>query len=122
MLLGSKVKLEAGTLNEEWVQVYHGSINHATQIQTFGLDPSRLPTWVMRDHAAAQNAINLAIRADRGQDLGIIEARIPKADFNAVLASSERLYSGFNGALPSSSEIVLRTPEQAALFNRHIVR
>ncbi len=109
-------------LSEEWVQVYHGSINDAARIQAFGLDLSRLPTWVTRDLAAAQNAINLAIRVGRGRDLGIIEARIPKADFDAVLASSERLYSGFNGALSGSSEIVLRTPEQAALFNQHIVR
>ncbi len=107
---------------QEQVRVYHGSVNDATRIQAAGLDPSRLPTWVTRDLAAARNAINLAIRADRGQDLGIIEARVPKAEFDAVLASGERLYSGFNGTLPGSSEIVLRTPEQAALFNQHIVR
>ena len=109
-------------LNQEQVKVYHGSINDATRIQAFGLDPFRLPTWVTRDFAAARNAIDLTIRADRGQDSGIIEARIPRADFDAVLAASERSYSGFNSTLPSSLEIVLRTPEQAALFSRHIVR
>lgn len=109
-------------LDQEQVNVYHGSINDATHIQAFGLDPSRLPTWVTRDLAAARNAINLTIRADRGQDLGIIEAGVPKADFDAVLASSERPYPGFNATLTGSSEIVLRTPEQAALFNQHIVR
>ncbi len=112
----------AGKLVENWVHLYHGSINDAAYIQAHGFDPARLPTWVTRDLAAARNAINLAIRADRGQDLGIIEARVPEADFNAVLASSERPYPGFNGTMPGSSEIVLRTPEQAALFNRHIVR
>lgn len=108
--------------SEEWVQVYHGSINDATQIQAFGLNLSRLLTWVTRDLAAARNAINLTIRADRGRDLGIIEARIPRADFGAIMAPSERPYPGFNRASPGSSEIVLRTPEQVALFNRCIVR
>lgn len=122
MFLGSKFGAEAGTLSQEQVRVYHGSINDATHIQALGLDPLRLPTWVTRDLAAAQNAINMAIRVGRGRDLGIIESRIPKVDFDAVLASGERFYSGFNSTLPGSSEIVLRTPEQAALFNQHIVR
>ncbi len=122
MFLGNKFGAEAGTLNQEQVRVYHGSINDATRVQALGLDPSRLPTWVTRDLAAARNAINLAIRVGRGRDLGIIEARVPKADFNAVLAPNERTYPGFNGTLPGSSEIVLRTSEQAFLFNFHTVR
>ena len=112
----------AGKLVENWVHVYRGSINDATHIQALGLDPSRLPTWITQNLAAARNAINLFIRIDRGQDRGIIEARIPKADFDAVFAPSERFYSGFNGTLYGSSEIVLRTLEQVALFNQYIVR
>ena len=107
---------------QEWVRVYHGSIDNVSIIRAAGLDPLRLPAWVTRDLAAARNAINPVDRADRVTDSGIIEARRPKAEFEAVLASSERGYSGFNGSLPGSSGIVLRTSAQAALFNRHIVR
>ena len=107
---------------QEWVRVYHGSINNASVIRAAGLDPLRLPTWITRDFAAARNAINPLVRADHVTASGIIEAKIPKTDFDAVLAFSERFYSGFNGTLPGSSEIVLRIPEQVALFNQHIVR
>lgn len=101
--------------------MYHGSINDASQIRADGLDAARLPTWITRDFAAARNAIDPHIRVDRIGDAGIIEAQIPKAEFEAVLAPSERSYSGFNSALLDSSEIVVRTPEQAALFNQYIV-
>ena len=96
--------------------MYHGSINDASQIHANGLDTLRLPTWITRDFAAAHNATDPRIRADRISDTGIIEALIPKAEFEAVLAPNERKYSGFNSVLPGSSEIVVRTPEQAALF------
>jgi len=59
---------------------------------------------------------------DRISDSGIIEAQIPRAEFEAILAQNERTYSGFNSVLPGSSEIVIRTPEQAALFNQYVVR
>ncbi len=114
--------MEAGKLAEEWVRVYHGSINDASQIRANGLDALRLPAWITRDFAAARNAIDPRIRADRITDTAVIEALIPKAEFEALLAPNEREYSGFNSVLPGSSEIVVRTPEQAALFNRHIVR
>ncbi len=102
--------------------MYHGSINDASQIRASGLDTARLPTWVTRDFGAARNAIDPYVRADRITDAGIIEAQIPRAEFETILAPNERAYSGFNSALPGSSEIVVRTPEQAALFNRHIIR
>ncbi len=112
----------AGTLDEEWVTVYHGSIHDASRIQAHGLDVSRLPTWISRDLTATQNAIDPAIRVDRMRDWGIIEARIPQSEFERVFAPSERAYSGFNSLLWASSEIVLRTPEQIAVLNRYIVR
>ena len=93
---------QAGKPVQEWVRVYHGSINNASVIRAGGLDP--------------------LVRADRITDSGIVEAQIPKAEFDAVLSPNERVYYGFNGSLPGSSEIVLRTSAQAALFNRHIVR
>lgn len=102
--------------------MYHGSINDASQIRANGLDAARLPTWITRDFAAARNAIDPRIRADRITDAGVIEAWIPKSEFETLLAPNERAYAGFNSALPGSSEIVVRTPEQAALFNGHIVR
>ena len=114
--------MKAGKPVQEWVRVYHGSINDTSRIRALGLDVSRLPIWITRDFAMAQNAIDPFIRADRITDSGIIEAQIPKAEFETVLAVSERMYSGFSGILPGSSEIVLRMPAQAALFNRHIVK
>ena len=112
----------AGTLAEEWVSVYHGGISDASRIRANGLDALRLPSWITRDLAAARKAIDPYIRVDRVSDSGIIEPRIPRAEFEAVLEQNERTYSGFNSVLPGSSEIVVRTPEQAMLFNRHIVR
>jgi len=117
--------VEAGKLAVEaveWVRVYHGSINDASQIRASGLDAARLPTWITRDFAAARNAVDPRVRADQVTDAGIIEARIPRAEFEMVLGPNERAYSGFNSILPGFSEIVVRTPEQAMLFNRHVVR
>ncbi len=114
--------MEAGKLAEEWVRVYHGSINDAFHIRANGLDPLRLPTWITRDFAAARNAIDPRLRVDRITDTGVIEALIPKAEFEVVLAPNERNYAGFNSVLPRSSEIVLRTHEQVALFNLHLVK
>lgn len=96
---------------EEWVRVYHGSIGDASSIRAFGLSVSQMPTWVTRDLAASRNAIDPRVRADRLTDAGIIEALVPKIEFDRMLAASERAYFGFNGILPGSSEIVLRTPE-----------
>lgn len=107
---------------QEWVRVYHGSINDAFVIRVAGLDLLRLPTWVTRDFAAAQNAVDPSVRADRITNSGIIEARMPRLDFDATLAPHERAYFGFNSLLWGSSEIVLRTSEQAALFNRYIIK
>lgn len=107
---------------EEWVRVYHGSISDASSIRAFGLNIAQLPTWITRDLAAARNAIDPRVRADRLTDAGIIEALIPRVEFDRMLVPSERAYFGFNSLLPGSSEIVLRTPEQAALFNQYIVR
>lgn len=53
------------------------------------------------------------------RDPGLIESRIPRADFDRVLAPAERPYSGFGTA--NSTEIPIRTPEGIDLFNRHIV-
>lgn len=75
---------------EEWVRVYHGSINDAAYIRAWGLDAARLPTWITRDNAAAQNAIDSRVRIDFIRDPGIIEARIPKSEFEAILAANER--------------------------------
>jgi len=103
------------------VSVFHGSINDATSIARNGLDPGLTPTWVTRDLAAARNAIGPARSAvEQLQDPGIIESRIPTAEFEKYLAPSERPYGGFLGGVPGSSEIVLRTPEQIGVFNRYI--
>jgi len=104
------------------VSVFHGSINDATSIARNGLDPGLTPTWVTRDLSAARNAIGPARSAvEPLRDPGVIESRIPSAEFEKLLAPSERPYSGFLGGVPGSSEIVLRTPEQIDVFNRYIV-
>ena len=118
----SEIDVEAGTLTQEWITVYHGSINNATEIRAYGLNVSRLPTWLTRDLAAAQNAIDPRVRADHLLNPAVIEARIPKEDFEFVLAPNERSYSGFNRLLTGSSEIVIRNEAQATLFNQYIIR
>ncbi len=110
--------------NRGFVMVYHGSINDATQIRATGLDPSKGPTWVTRDPAAALNAIGgdrYDVSQGLARDAGIITSRIPTDLFNQHLAPSERPYSGFGGRL-ISTEIVLRTPTQFQVFNTYIVR
>lgn len=112
------------TGEEESVSVFHGSIHEATSIAQGGLDVSRLPTWVTRDLAAAQNAIGPERLAVEGvfRDPGIVESRIPLSDFEKHLLPAERSYGGFNGGVPGSTEIVLRNPEQVKLFNDFIHR
>jgi RHS repeat-associated protein len=104
---------------EGTVSVYHGSINNGEQILAKGLEPTRAPTFVSRDLAAAQDA--LVNHPDAVPGMGtIIESRIPESQFNAVLAPLERPYSGFYPYELQSTEITLRTPEQINLFNQYI--
>ena len=106
---------------EGFISVYHASVNNLAQILEKGLDPNRLPVFVSRDIAAAEDA--LAHHLDVVEELaGIVESRIPSADFQAILAPLERTYRGFYPYLLKSTEILLRTVEQVELFNRHIVR
>lgn len=106
----------------ERVWVYHGCISHARRISSHGLETGRLPVWVTRDIRAARNAIDSSLRADPVLDPGVIAATIPREDFDALLAPNERAYTGFNGTLSASSEIVLRTAAQVELFNKCIVK
>ncbi len=106
---------------QETVSIFHASINDATAIAEGGLDAERTPTWATRDIRAAQDALG-PNRIDPMRDPGIIESRVPKSVFERVLQPSERPYSGFNSALPGSSEIVLRTPEQVGVFNQYRVQ
>ena len=85
--------MKAGKRLEEWVTVSQGSIHDATAIRAMGLDADRLPTWITRDSAAARNAIDPRLRADRLTDSGIIEVQRPEAEFERVLAPNERTYS-----------------------------
>ncbi len=107
--------------NYPTVSVYHGSINDASSIAQDGLDPTRSPTWVTRDLAAAEDAVGPS-RVELMHDPGIIESQIPASEFEQVLQPLERGYAGFNGALgvDGSSEIVLHTAEEYRLFNTYI--
>jgi RHS repeat-associated protein len=119
---GASAAEKAVAASGDFVSVYHGSVRDATSIRANGLDPSRGSTWVSRDRRAAENATTSPPRQP-GEvgDSGIIESRIPRAEYERMLASSERDYPGWSSDLPGSSEIVLRTPEQIELFNRYRV-
>lgn len=106
---------------DDVVSVFHGSVDDATDIAKHGLAPNRTPTWASRDINAAHDAVHGAGRVDTPRDPGIIESRIPRDDFDRLMKPSERPYGGFNGNLPGSSEIVLRSADQIALFNRYRV-
>jgi RHS repeat-associated protein len=108
-------------LAQDVVSVYHGSINNGANILQKGLDPSRTPTFVTRDLAAAQNA--LANHPDAVSGAGkIIESQIPVSQFQSVLLPSERAYTGFYPYGLQSTEIVLRTALQIQLFNQFMVK
>jgi hypothetical protein len=110
--------------SEEKISVYHGSINEATQIQAHGFDSNRCPSFISRDINAARNAIGpnrYEVSQGLAHDLGIIESRIPKGQFQRLLQPNERIYHGFGGRLVST-EIPLRTPEEINLFNTFIVK
>ena len=127
--IGAKIIAKSSTLTitakaEDTVSVFHGSINDATAIRANGLSAQRGTAFVSRDLKAAQDAIGKArYEVDQGaaRDIGIIESRIPRADFDRCLAPVERSYSGFQGAELRSSEIPLRTPDLIDLFNRYRV-
>jgi RHS repeat-associated protein len=104
------------------VSVFHGSLNDSSEILANGLDAGRAPSFVSRDLAAAQDAIGANRVGFPGNDPGIIESRIPRADFERLLTPSERPYGGFYPYPLDSTEIVLRQVEQFDLFNRFIVR
>jgi hypothetical protein len=108
-------------LTEETVSVYHASVNNAPTILQKGLDPTKVPTFVSRDIAAAQDALDKHL--DVVEELsGIIESRIPVSQFQSVLAPLERPYSGFYPYELQSTEITLRTAEHVELFNQYICR
>jgi RHS repeat-associated protein len=106
------------------VSVYHGSINDASAIRAQGLDPTKAPAWASRDLSAAKEAIGpnrYEVQMGAAKDPGIVESRVPRAEFERVMRPHERPYSGFSGGL-STTEIVLRTVELIALFNKYIVK
>jgi len=106
----------------DFVSVFHGSLDNSTSILENGLEASRGSTMVSRDIEAARDAIGPNHVAYPGRDPGIIESRIPAAEFNRVLLRAEREYHGFYPYELESTEIVLRTQEAFDLFNRYIVR
>lgn len=109
----------------DFVSIFHGSINDASRIRVQGFDPSRGTAFVSRDFDAARNAIGPSryeVSQGLARDPGLIESRIPIADFNRVLSPLERPYGGFFGSNLNSSEIPLRTQEAIELFNRNIVK
>jgi len=111
----------AQTLDKEMVSVFHGSIRDGPEILKNGFDAARIPTFVSRDIAAAQDTLLNHPDAIRGAGM-IIESRIPASEFQRQFAPFERSYSGFFPYGIQSTEIPLRTPLQIQLFNEYIIR
>jgi len=109
-----------GEASDTLVSVYHGSANNAQAILTNGLDPNNLPVWVTRDLEAATNTITYHPDLVPNNS-AIIESQIPQQQFDSIMAAAERSFAGWENTQISSSEIVLRTPDQAELFNQYIV-
>lgn len=115
------IKTPLSKKGDDLISIFHGSADDATKIMNKGLDIKKTPTWVSRDKDAAVNAITK--RYDTPKDSGIIESRIPKDQFDAVIKPSERPYpSGFEGEQLNTTEIVLRNQDQINLFNQNIVK
>ncbi|MCX7008967.1 MAG: hypothetical protein NTY53_17260, partial [Kiritimatiellaeota bacterium] len=121
---------------EEYVTVYHASVNDGKTILEHGFDSQRGTVFVSRDRAAAEDA--LRNHPDASGKGVIIESKIPKSDFDRLFEPAERPYGGFfdnlsrRGGLtdigpdgqpvPKSSEIVLKNPEQIKLLNKNLVK
>ncbi|MCB1924864.1 MAG: hypothetical protein KDJ27_14175 [Gammaproteobacteria bacterium] len=123
----AKRKAEPAKPTVEYVTVYHGSISDASAIRSRGLDPARGPTWVSTSRQAAEAAIGSerAVGLREGKDRGVIESRIPRAEFERLQReeqiSEDRVWSGF-GKEKEMPENVLRGRDAIDAFNRGIVR
>ena len=100
--------------------MFHGSLDNSGSIAANGLDASRGTTFVSRDPLASADAIGPKRPEFPGRDPGVVESRIPQAEFDRVLAANERPYRGFYPYTLDSTEIPLRSAEQIELFNRYI--
>lgn len=117
----------AGDIGDDFITLFHGSIDHATHIRTKGLDPDKIPTFVTTSREAAENAIGSqrVLRPDQGLDRGMIESRITREEFEALkrsgAISENRSWPGF-GTQKVFPENVLRSREAVDAFNRGIWR
>ena len=104
------------------ISLYHGSSSDAANIRLRpGLDPFRLPTWVSRDRAAAQNAAFDKYDSDPG-NRGVFESRVPSVVFTTLFLPFEAAnYVGFFPYIPARTQIQLSLPIQIELFNRYMV-
>jgi RHS repeat-associated protein len=121
-----------GLSGDDYVTVYHGTTDDPSELRDQGFEKGRGTVFVSRDRAAAEDAVkNHPDRTGRG---GVVESRVPRADFERVMAPTERPYAGFfndrkggyslmdSNGRPTSTEIPLRTDEAIQLFNDNIVR
>jgi hypothetical protein len=113
--------LSASPCHDKGIPVYHGSVDNYKDILSGGLDPARLPTWVSRDEAAAQDAIDNSLDTDPNNS-GVVESDIPSTLFQIEFAPFEIPYTGFYPYKLNSTQIVLSSPAQVLTFNANIVR
>ena len=90
----------------------------ASNIRNRGLDASRAPTYVTRQRAAAQNAIDHRIRVEphRVTDPGIVQFTIPNGAYNDLARAGhifERPYPGFPGPQHSADWTEIRLDSTA---------
>jgi RHS repeat-associated protein len=119
---------------EQFIEVYHGSIDNFSQIMSGGLEatPARLGSgtsyaYVTRNPFAAIQAQSARIRPwyDLNNN-GVVTSRLPASVFYDYFYPYERNYAGFNSMFIDSgekgTEILLQHPWQIRMFNQYIVK
>lgn len=114
---------------DDFIDVYHGSINHSTTIHANGLSTGKgSATYVTTDIRAARNAVSndrYDVSSGGAKDIGIVVARIPKSQFDEVFGAclNPTPYKGFNSALAGKPSNEYRLgDEQIEVFNKHIIK
>ncbi|HTA25964.1 MAG TPA: RHS repeat-associated core domain-containing protein [Terriglobales bacterium] len=123
----SGVPVSAG---EEFVTVYHGSVDNYKNIALNGLDVEREgTTYASTSEAAAIDATKYALPNWRlaANNRGVVQSAIPKQLFDTYFAPFQRPYAGFYGPggyelPPGTTEILMQHTIQKEIFNWYMIR